>query len=101
MATCRELAEDKQAVRDLTQKYLNIEQNNTPVPPAPLVPRSSEKGEGKGDLDLNLLICNNEKIQSIDLFIANGDSNEVITGVSAPYLFYHFCAHFNKHIYKP
>ena len=111
MATCRELAEDKQAVEDLTRHYLNVEQSNTPVSLLlPWFPGPAKKAKDKATLDLYLLInkyvtmrreATIPSMDPIDLLIANGDSNEAIIFVSVLDLLYHCCAHYHKLVYRP
>jgi hypothetical protein len=98
MATCRELAEDKQAVQDVRKHYFDMEQSSTPVSVLlPWFPGPAKKLKTKATRELYLLIKKyvtmrrETKIPSsdpIDLLIANGDSDEVIISVSALNLFY-------------
>ena len=98
MATCRELAEDKQAIQDLRKHYFDVEQSTTPVSVLlPWFPGPAKKVKTKATLELYHLIKKyvtmrrETKIPSsdpIDLLIANGDSNDVIINVSALNLFY-------------
>ena len=100
MATCRELAEDKQAVQDVRKYYFDLEQSSTPVSVLlPWFPSPARVVKTKATFQLYFLIkkCitmrREAKIPSsdpIDLLIANGDSDEVIIGVSALDVFYHF-----------
>ena len=98
MATCRELADDKQAIQDARKHYFDIEQSSTPVSVLfPWFPGPAKKLKKKVTRELYLLIKKyvtmrrETKIPSsdpIDLFIANGDSDEDIISVSALNLFY-------------
>ena len=93
MATCRELAEDKQVIQDLRKHYLDIEQNSTPTSILlPWFPGSAKKVKTKATLELYFLIKKYVTMRreakipssdSIDFLIANGDSDEVIIEVSA------------------
>ncbi|KIM37023.1 hypothetical protein M413DRAFT_31186 [Hebeloma cylindrosporum] len=88
MATCRELAEDKQAIEELRRHYFNIEQSTTPVAVLlPWFPGQARKTREKATLGLYLLIRKfvtmrrKAKVPSsdpIDVFMENGDSDEVI-----------------------
>jgi hypothetical protein len=100
MATCRELAENKQAIENVRRHYFDMERNNTPVSLLlPWFPSPAKVLRTKATLQLYFLIKKyvtmrrETKIPSsdpIDLLIANGDSNEVITTVSALDVFYNF-----------
>ena len=102
MATCRELAEDKQAIQDIRRHYFDMEQSTTPVSVLlPWFPGPAKKTKLKATGELYLLIrkyvtmrgeTKTPSSDSIDLLIANGDSDEVIISVSAHNLFY---GHFN------
>ena len=98
MATCRELAEDKQAVQDMRKHYFDMEQGVTPVSVLlPWFPGPAKKLKTKATRELYFLIKKyvtmrrETKIpssESIDFLIANGDSDEAITSVSELNLFY-------------
>jgi sterol 14-demethylase len=98
MATCRELAEDKQAIQNLRKYYFDMEQSNTPVSVLlPWFPGPARKVKKKATRDLYCLIQKyvtlrrEAKVPSsdpIDFLITNGDSNEIIISVSALNLFY-------------
>jgi len=98
MATCRELAKDRQAVQDMRKHYFDMEQSRTPASVLlPWFPGPAKKLKTKATRELYLLIKKyvtmrrETKIpssESIDFLIANGDSDEAITSVSALNLFY-------------
>jgi len=98
MATCRELAEDRQAVQDMRKHYFDMEQSRTPVSVLlPWFPGPAKKLKTKATRELYLLIkkyvtmrreTKTPSSESIDFLIANGDSDEAITSVSALNLFY-------------
>ena len=100
MATCQELAEDKQAVQDVRKYYFDLEQSSTPVSVLlPWFPSPVRVVKTKATFQLYFLIKKCIKMQReakipsadpIDLLIANRDSDEVIIGVSAFNVFYHF-----------
>jgi hypothetical protein len=100
MATCRELAEDKQAIEDVRRHYFDMERSSTPVSILlPWFPGPARKVKKKATLELYFLIKKyvtmrrETQIPSsdpIDLLIANGDSDEVIVSVSALDVFNHF-----------
>ena len=97
IATCRELAEDKQAVQDVIKHYFDMEQSKTPVSVLlPWFPGPAKKAKTKATGDLYLLIkkyvtmrreTKTPSSDPIDLLIANEDSDEVIISVSALNLF--------------
>ena len=98
MATCRELAEDKQVVQDFRKHYFDMEQSRTPVSVLlPWFPGPAMKVKKKATRELHALIkkyvtmrrgTKNPSSDPIDLLIANGDSDEIIISVSAINLFY-------------
>ena len=100
MATCPELAEDKQAIENVRRHYFAMEQNSTPVSLLlPWFPGPAKVLRTKATLQLYFLIKKyvtmrrETKVPSsdpINLLIANGDSDSVITSVSALDVFYHF-----------
>ena len=103
MATCRELAEDKQAIQVLRKHYFDMQQNYTPVSILlPWFPGPAKKLNTKATLELYFLMKKYVTMRretkipssdSIDILIANGESDEVIISVSALYLFYTSSAH--------
>ena len=110
MATCQELAADKQAIADLRRHYFDIEQNSTPVSILlPWFPSQARKARTKSTEELYLLIRKyvtmrrEAKIPSsdpIDLLIAHGDSDDSITGVSSLNLFRRCGPRFEIHLYR-
>ncbi|KIM37022.1 hypothetical protein M413DRAFT_448749 [Hebeloma cylindrosporum] len=90
MATCRELAEDKQAIQDLRKHYFDMEQSRTPVSALlPWFPGPAKKLKAKASLDLYILVMKYVTMRRkagaassdpIDILITNGDSDEVIIG---------------------
>ena len=92
MATCQELAADKQAIADLRRHYFKIEQNTTATSVLlPWFPSPARKAKKKATLELYLLIqkyvtmrreAKTSSSDPIDFFIENGDSDELIIRVS-------------------
>jgi len=110
MATCQELAADKQTIADLRRHYFDIAQSSTPVSVLlPWFPSLARKTKTKSTRELYLLIKKyvtmrrEAKIPSsdpIDLLIAQGDSDDDIIGVSSINLFHHCGARFKILIYR-
>jgi len=98
MATCRELAEDKQAVQDVRKHYFDMEQSRTPVSVLlPWFPGPAKEVKMRATRELYLLIkkyitmrreTKSPSSDPIDLLIGNGDSDDVIINVSALNFFY-------------
>ena len=112
MATCRELADDKEAIQNVRKQYFDMQQSSTPVSILlPWFPGPAKKLKKKATRELYFLIKKyvtmrrDTKISSldpIDLLIANGDSAEVIVSVSALNLFYSYLlGPFSHTFYRP
>lgn len=92
MATCRELADDKQAVKKLAQYYWNIEKSATPFASLlPWFPGSAKKAKERATMGLYHLIGSYVKLHRdastpstdpIDVLMAQGISDDNILGVS-------------------
>ncbi|KAF9557039.1 cytochrome P450 [Agrocybe pediades] len=90
MATCEELAKDKKAIDDLTQNYWTLEKSATPVSLLlPWLPSKAKKAKETSTIALYNML--NDFVQlrrkaevpskdPIDLFIAQGESDETIIG---------------------
>jgi len=110
MATCQELAADKQTIKDLRRHYFDMEQSSTPVSILlPWFPSPARKTKTKSTRALYLLIKKyvtmrrEAKIPSsdpIDLLMAQGDSDDSIISVSPLNLFHRCGAHFEILIYR-
>ncbi|KAH9478207.1 Cytochrome P450 monooxygenase [Psilocybe cubensis] len=91
MATCKELAEDRKAMNDLAKHYWALEKSATPVSLLlPWFPGPAKRAKEKSTVALYNLFNSfverrrNATVPSsdpIDLFIAQGDSNDTIIGV--------------------
>ena len=100
MATCRELADDKQAVEKLAQFYWNIEKSATPFASLlPWFPGSAKKTKEKATMGLYHLIGSYVKLHRdapipsmdpIDVLMAQGISDDNILGVSFSHLLHPF-----------
>jgi sterol 14-demethylase len=111
MATCRELAEDKQAIQDLRKHFFDMEQSSTPVSVLfPWFPSPAKKLKTKATRELYFLIKKyvamrrEVKVPSsdpIDFLIANGDSDQVIVNVSTLNLFYSCGGPFDVLVCRP
>jgi len=90
MATCRELADDKQAVEKLAQYYWNIEKSATPFASLlPWFPGSAKKTKEKATMGLYHLLGSYVKLHReaptpstdpIDVLMAQGISDDNILG---------------------
>jgi sterol 14-demethylase len=88
MASCRELSEDRDAVSRLAKHYWAIERNATPITILlPWFPSSAKKAKQKATMALYTMILSyviarrkssNPSMDSIDLFISRGLSNDII-----------------------
>ncbi|PPQ75528.1 hypothetical protein CVT24_013234 [Panaeolus cyanescens] len=91
MATCRELAEDKEAISTIAQSYWDIEKSATPAAILlPWLPIADRKKNEKATMALYTGIGKYVKMRReaatpstdpIDILIANGDSDDKIIGV--------------------
>jgi len=91
MATCRELADDKQAVEKLGQLYWDIEKSATPFYSVlPWFPGTAKKNKERATMGLYHLLGSYVKIRRdastpstdpIDLLMAEGISDDNILGV--------------------
>jgi hypothetical protein len=96
MATCRELADDRQAVEKLAQLYWNIEKSATPFASLlPWFPGSAKRTKEKATMGLYHLIGSYVKLHRdaptpstdpIDVLMAEGISDDNILGVSLSHL---------------
>lgn len=96
MATCRELADDRQAVEKLAQFYWNIEKSATPFASLlPWFPGSAKRTKEKATMGLYHLIGSYVKLHRdaptlstdpIDVLLADGISDDNILGVSLSHL---------------
>jgi len=110
MATCQEMAADKQTIADLRRHYFDIEQNTTPASVLlPWFPSPARKKKTKATLELYLLIkkyvtmrreAKTSSSDAIDFLIANGDSDGLIIRVSELDLFYRCGSRFEILIYR-
>lgn len=100
MATCRELADDRQAVEKLAQLYWNIEKSATPFASLlPWFPGSAKRTKEKATMGLYHLIGSYVKLHRdaptpstdpIDVLMAEGISDDNILGVSLSHLLHTF-----------
>jgi len=91
-STCRELAQDRGAVEELAQHYWNIEKSATPFATIfPWFPGTARKVKEKATLGLYNLLASYVRLRrsasipsmdAIDIFIAQGLSDDNILGVS-------------------
>ena len=100
MATCKELADDKQAVEKLAQYYWNIEKSATPFATLlPWFPGSAKRTKENATMALYHLIGSYVKLHRdapspstdpIDVLMAQGISDDNILGVSISHLLHPF-----------
>ena len=92
MATCQELAEDKQAIDDITKNYWAIEKSATPLSLLlPWLPSAAKRTKEKATTDVYNTILKyvqlrrnsgSDSTEPIDLLIAQGHSDPSIIAVS-------------------
>lgn len=92
LATCRELAEDKEAISQLAHSYWELEKSATPFAllfpwfPCPAKRAKKEATQKLYDLLLKYVDLRRNATErttdAIDVLIAGGDSNDAIIGVS-------------------
>ena len=90
LATCRELAEDKEAITQLSRHYWNVEKNSTPTSILlPWFPGPAKKAKAKATMGLYILLSSYVRLRRgastptmdpIDYLIGQGVSDgEIIT----------------------
>lgn len=94
MASCRELSEDREAVSRLAKHFLDIEKNSTTASILlPWLPSSAKQAKKKATMALYTMLLSyvearrkapTPSMDSIDLFISEGISNNSIVGVNLP-----------------
>jgi len=92
IATCKELAEDKQVISRLAQHYWDIEQSATPASALfPWFPTPAKRLKQRATMALYTTVlsyvnvrrkASTPSISPIDIFISQGTSDDVIVGVS-------------------
>jgi len=95
MATCKELSEDREVVKQLAKIYREIEKSASPISVLlPWFPSPGRRAKQKATKDLYTLLLSYVKIRrqapipsadAIDFFISEGLSDNAVVGVSPAY----------------